>query len=627
VNNKIVKIGQLVATAVLASGPGICVQATAVSYETIVLTGDAVPGAGAGVVFDQLSTPVLNNAGQVAFTGLLSGAGVDETSNNGAWVGDSNSISTLAREGDAVPEAGSGVTLGSFSRLRLSDSGQTAMLVNLVGSSVSSVNEDSLWVQDQSGILGMVARDGDIAPGTIPGVAFLHISPFFSLSDSGQIVFVSTLVGPIVNGANDNGTWVQENGQLDLVVRRGDSVPRTSLGETVRGMWSPTINGSGQIVFTGFLAGNTVDDTNDRGVWSQAGGALSLIARAGNAAPGAGSGAVFTQDIRPAVINDAGQIAFQATYLRDNREHSGIWFMQENGTLDALLLAGDFAPGMGLSNAEFSALGEPSLNGSGGIAFVGRVIHSGPVDSQSDSGIWSQGNGDLALVAREGDTPPGAAAGIEFADFDSGVGPERKPVINNAGQVAFSAELRGPGISGENRRGVYATNLEGQLILIARQGDLFDVNDDPLVEDLRTIQNVFVTFFSGTFSGSGGEDGRQSSFNDAGQLAFSLDFLDGTWGVFIANIEDILIGDITDDGLVGADDLDILLANWGDAVGSGAGAMNSGDLSGDGVVGQADLNILLGAWGDGTPPEVNIPEPSALSLLSIGVLSMLRRRR
>jgi hypothetical protein len=66
--------------------------------------------------------------------------------------------------------------------------------------------------------------------------------------------------------------------------------------------------------------------------------------------------------------------------------------------------------------------------------------------------------------------------------------------------------------------------------LVARTGDLFDVNDDPLIEDMRTISVVNMV------GGSGGEDGLGISFNDAGQLAFNLFFTDGTGGIFVATI-------------------------------------------------------------------------------------------
>ncbi|XAM01390.1 endonuclease/exonuclease/phosphatase family protein [Phycisphaeraceae bacterium D3-23] len=83
-------------------------------------------------------------------------------------------------------------------------------------------------------------------------------------------------------------------------------------------------------------------------------------------------------------------------------------------------------------------------------------------------------------------------------------------------------------------------------------------------------------------------------------------------------------GDITGDGFVGVEDLDVLLAHWGDSV--AAYDRSAGDLSGDALVGQADLDLVIANWSDGTPPDVNIPEPGTLALLVVGACIGCRRR-
>lgn len=93
----------------------------------------------------------------------------------------------------------------------------------------------------------------------------------------------------------------------------------------------------------------------------------------------------------------------------------------------------------------------------------------------------------------------------------------------------------------------------------------------------------------------------------------------------VSLIVEQLIGDATGDGFVNVDDLDILLANWGENVDVGDWAL--GDLSGDGFVDGTDLDLVLNHWGNGTPPAGVIPEPMSLGIIvSAGALLLYRRR-
>ncbi len=90
---------------------------------------------------------------------------------------------------------------------------------------------------------------------------------------------------------------------------------------------------------------------------------------------------------------------------------------------------------------------------------------------------------------------------------------------------------------------------------------------------------------------------------------------------------DALAGDLNLDGFVGINDLNIVLASWNQNVTPGTWQL--GDPSNDGFVGIDDLNAVLGNWNAGTPPTstTNIPEPTTLALLTLGVLTTLRRQR
>jgi hypothetical protein len=97
---------------------------------------------------------------------------------------------------------------------------------------------------------------------------------------------------------------------------------------------------------------------------------------------------------------------------------------------------------------------------------------------------------------------------------------------NPNGQVAFNAQLTGPGITTTNDSGLWAQDSLGALQKIIREGDAFEIAPG----DLRTVLS-----FS-TISNTTGLDGRRSMFNEASELVFSATFTDGTSGVFVSTV-------------------------------------------------------------------------------------------
>jgi hypothetical protein len=127
-------------------------------------------------------------------------------------------------------------------------------------------------------------------------------------------------------------------------------------------------------------------------------------------------------------------------------------------------------------------------------------------------------------VAREGSPAPGTSTGVNFGSFGN-------VVTNASGQVAFSAILQtiGGGVTPSNDRGLWAQDPSGQLTLVVREGDSFTVSPGVV----RTINSIA---FTADLSPSGGEDGRDLSFNDDFTLVFVLGFTNGTSGVFTATV-------------------------------------------------------------------------------------------
>lgn len=102
------------------------------------------------------------------------------------------------------------------------------------------------------------------------------------------------------------------------------------------------------------------------------------------------------------------------------------------------------------------------------MIFASRLTGAG-VTTGADSGIWTDANGSLELLAREGDHAPGTPAGARFGDL----GGITQPLINDSGQVLlydFPLQIGPGGVTAGNASAIWL-GITGNLSLIARLGD------------------------------------------------------------------------------------------------------------------------------------------------------------
>jgi hypothetical protein len=545
-------------TATLLARAGLAAIAIAATtaHASVVITTIALsgtdgalgPGMGPGVTFNAIDQhqPAVNAAGQVIFRGNLSTAGTP----HGVWR-HSGVNSSVAMAGGAQPGGGT-YTAGTsvFNSMQINASGDWAMRMGASTGLFGSV----------AGTPGRAMLTGDAAPGA--GGANYSASatgmPLFN--NAGQVGYIANLAAsatstpPTVTTAgvaNASGIWVGQPGAASLVLRQNDTISAIDPGGSVRvGALSNltlSMNGTGRFAVQDTLQGTVTTGTgagsNSVAILSNRTGSLDVVARVGNAAPdaaGAPSADLYRAFSGSAIaFNDAGRVAFVSS-LRNaagtQTFTSALFTDTGSGVMRAAGRNGDALPAIAnASGAEFagatwSSFSNVVMNGPGTILFGGSLSSvpagtSNTLLTMSPSGAFSKiarssnstNPGDIAIL---GGAPLGGDA--YFSSFSN-------TIINDAGQVAFSALLNGNGVfggAGGNNSALFGWDPAGGLCLLARTGDFFEVAPG----DFRTIASL------GSLVSSGGQDGRTQSLSSNGKIAFQLSFSDGSGGVFLATI-------------------------------------------------------------------------------------------
>jgi hypothetical protein len=497
---------------------------------TVALTGQPAPGTAPPAVFSSFSnTPALSDLGQVAFLATLARIEpVTALNDIGVWSEGPGALALMAREGDQLPGLPAGATFGStitsfaISPV-LNDAGQIAFFTSLLGTGVTNDNNGAIW-SDLAGPLEVAVREGMQAPGLPAGANFNSLG-MVRLSDD-HIAFT----GRVQPGGNDSGVWRTNGKMLELIALEGAQAPGAPAGAVFFDFdgVTPALGAGGQVAFRARLqSGGDVTSANDAGIWADAGGlGLSLVAREGSPAPGTPAGVNFAEfgfSFNTPGVNALGHVAFHAMLQTGGgvttANDTGIW-SQRDGALALVAREGDAAPGaLGVNFGQLLSF-PPAINALGQTAFIGALQQGGSITFANDQGLWLHRDGQLELIIREGDQAPGAPPG---ATFNFGTRSSPAIVLNDEGRLAVFAGVQG---SDPGPFGIWAEDLSGVLRLIVREGDMLEVAPG----DVRTISRVF---FRG---GMGGDSGQGVGFNDAGEVAFRAIFTDGAHGVFVSRV-------------------------------------------------------------------------------------------
>ncbi|MEM6394215.1 MAG: PEP-CTERM sorting domain-containing protein [Planctomycetota bacterium] len=482
--------------AALLAAAAVSIPAHAQTADLIALTGDTAPDANGS--FSTFDAPVLNEAGQVAFSSFLTnttGFGDDR----GIFLGDRVALTQVVREGQTDASGDF-----SFSELReflaLNDAGQTAFSAFIRGPANGGVG----IVRGDGSSLTQLVRAGQDAPDA--NGFFVNIrSPAFN--EAGETAFHGRLFRTAGGGSDDHGIFRGDGTSHTRIAREGEAAPDAN-GSFSEFDEVVALNDAGQAAFRATLNNTTGGTSDDTGIFRGDGSTLTQIARTGQSAPDAnGSFSNFGSGVS---LNDAGQAAFVGELTGTTgggSDNAGI-FLGDGSTLTQIIRTGQAAPD---ANGSFSNFGSPSLNDAGQAAFVG--FFTGTAGGfGDDSGLFRSDGSILTQIAREGQAAPDANG--FFSEFAGGV------ALNNAGQAAFLGDLTGTIGGSTDDLGLYLFDDGLGLIQIAREGNSF------LGSTITELS--FAPGFSIQDEGSG--------LNDLGQVAYQFTLADGRSGIALYTI-------------------------------------------------------------------------------------------
>lgn len=502
-------VAMLIAAASLIAAPR---AAADLQLTRLIGTGDPAPGL-PGATMEPVggrAVPQLDNQGNIAVGVRLSGVGPGI--HNATLYGRPGNFNIVLR--DHAPAPGLEPREVAFSDTFALGLDGAFHFSGLVLTTDMTAVEPIIWTQTPSGP-EIVLRAFDQPPGVPEPGAWIGAPILLHAGPGGQIMFTAGMGGPGIDDSNREGLWTQSvpGGPLSLLAREGDPAPGLPDDVRFRGAADIStfykVNRAGEVAFRAFLQGPGIDGTNESAIWSGTPGNLSVTARAGDPAPGAGPGVNFAS-FAELSLNDAGEHFFYSALAGENvtpENDLALWHgVPEN--LQLIAREGDHAPGMD-PGVVFESFRAKNLNESGLALGLGAVRGPG-IDESNDAGLWLGRPGALDLILEEYAQVPGADADVRF-DLDFAV-----TAMNARGDVVILTEILGTGVDEDSDRGIWArVAATGEWLKVVREGDVLDGR----VVGGATIDAVDVLYGA-------------RPLNDAGMLIFKVSFADASDAIY-----------------------------------------------------------------------------------------------
>ena len=344
------------------------------------------------VLYESLTSPAFNAGGLISFGAALDIEGGPEETTVGLF--------QELEPGFLVPFAVDTFTAPPDIEL----TGLAPAPFNDLGQSAFAASDGAgLWITGGDEGLEIVAQAGTPLVGMPDGTEVKHLAQP-ALANDGDVAFHASFSTPDNDGPDlDDGIWLGDASGLSAVAISGDQAAGLPGGIVYAGTSrTPSIASGGQVAFLSRVDGDGIDESNDRAIWAGTPGALSLVARLGDAAPGI-DGAVFAGLAERIGLSDAGAVAFVGQVAGDGittEDNSAIW-AGTPGDLGVVVREGDDVPGA--AGMTFGVLSSPAVTDSGFVAFTAQLRADAEEIIPNFGLFLAAPGGGITAVAMEGD--------------------------------------------------------------------------------------------------------------------------------------------------------------------------------------------------------------------------------
>ncbi len=488
--------------------------------------GTQATGLPAGVNFAGVTGVQMSPSGEVAYIASLLGSGVQPGVNSrGAWLGNQNGTTWLAREGTAIDLQGySGATMRWLNAANVAspDAYGPAVIAGSVDGTGLGSGLQCVLQQSPSGGFEVAMIANTQLPGAPAGTSILSMTPL--VGPTGISAYQTTLTGPAVGTVTVNGIPINTNKaitagmapNLRTIARAGSQIPTQAAGVVYWLVWGgscrTSVNAYGDVAFSASMAGPGVQGGDEWCIWTERNGQLSRVVRLGEAGPlpgttfssfGLASGASIVS------LADNGAVIFTSTLAGSGltfsnnativHAHNGVRTLAARGGVDLPALPA----GVRIAN---NNLGLGARVGSSGHVALAAKLEGTGVTSANDAAVflWTPGDPQgLRLLCREGQT-----IGQHRITTISQTGNDLQ--VNSAGRAVFTATVVNVNDSTQTPRNALLTGspTEDARIVAVEGGSLALPTGAATVRLLRM--------------------GTSGALNDSGRVVFVADFGNGS---------------------------------------------------------------------------------------------------